>query len=198
MDFRVSQQPGTTFVYVMPFSATKALVEYTLFTGKLLDPLQYDEGLKEYIKNFLKIDSYKIIEEESGIIPMTNHKFPSAHGNIINIGTAGGQTKASSGYTFRFIQKYSVRIVENLIKRNNPFIAFPGGPKKFRFYDGTLLHILKHNQLPGDKIFTQLFKKNKPLQVLRFLDNESSLSDELKIISSLPTWPFLKAALKQL
>lgn len=198
MDFRVSQQQGTTFVYVMPFSATKALVEYTLFTGKLLDPLQYDEGLKEYIKNFLKIDSYKIIEEEFGIIPMTNHKFPSAHGNIINIGTAGGQTKASSGYTFRFIQKYSVRIVENLIKRNNPFIAFPGGPKKFRFYDGTLLHILKHNQLPGDKIFTQLFKKNKPPQVLRFLDNESSLSDELKIISSLPTWPFLKAALKQL
>ncbi len=53
MDFRVSQQHGTTFVYVMPFSATKALVEYTLFTEKLLDPLQYDEGLKEYIKELL-------------------------------------------------------------------------------------------------------------------------------------------------
>ena len=198
MDFRVSQQQGTTFVYVMPFSETTALVEYTLFTEKLLDPLLYDEGLKEYIKDFLKIDSYKIIEEEFGVIPMTNHKFTSVQGNIINIGTAGGQTKASSGYTFRFIQKYSARIVENLIKRNNPFIALPGGPKKFRFYDGTLLHILKHNQLPGDKIFTQLFKKNKPLQVLRFLDNESSFSDDLKIISSLPTLPFLKAALKQL
>lgn len=198
MDFRVSQQQGTTFVYVMPFTETTALVEYTLFTEKLLDPLLYDEGLKEYIKDFLKIDSYKIIEEEFGVIPMTNHKFTSAQGNIINIGTAGGQTKASSGYTFRFIQKYSARIVENLIKRNNPFIALPGGPKKFRFYDGTLLHILKHNQLPGDKIFTQLFKKNKPRQVLRFLDNESSFSDDLKIISSLPTLPFLKAALKQL
>jgi lycopene beta-cyclase len=197
MDFRVSQQHGTTFVYVMPFSATKALVEYTLFTEKLLEPLQYDEGLKEYISSFLQIDSYKIIEEEFGVIPMTNHKFPSAEGGIINIGTAGGQTKASSGYTFRFIQKHSARIVENLIKRKNPFIALPGGPRKFRFYDSTLLHILKHNQLPGGKIFTQLFKKNKPQQVLRFLDNESSLGDELKIISSLPTWPFLKAALKQ-
>ena len=198
MDFRVGQQHGTTFAYVMPFSATKALVEYTLFSDKLLETPQYDEGLQEYITSFLQIDSYKIIEKEFGIIPMTNYKFPSAEGSIINIGTAGGQTKASSGYTFRFIQKHSARIVENLIKRKNPFIALPGGPRKFRFYDSTLLHILKHNQLPGDKIFTQLFKKNKPRQVLRFLDNESSLADELKIISSLPTWPFLKAALKQL
>lgn len=197
MDFRVSQQHGTTFVYVMPFSPTRALVEYTLFTENLLAPGQYEEGLRDYITNFLHIESYKIEEEEFGIIPMTNHKFPSANGGIINIGTAGGQTKASSGYTFRFIQKHSARIVRNLIKRGNPFIALPGGPKRFKFYDSTLLHILKHNKLPGHVIFTRLFRKNKPPQVLGFLDNESSLSDELKIISSLPTLPFLKAALKQ-
>ena len=153
--------------------------------------------MRDYISKFLQIDSYKIVEEEFGVIPMTNHKFPSAIGGIINIGTAGGQTKASSGYTFRFIQKHAARIVENLIKRNNPFIALPGGPARFKFYDSTLLHILQHNTLPGDKIFTRLFKKNKPRQVLRFLDNESSLVDELKIISSLPTMPFLKAAWKQ-
>lgn len=197
MDFRVSQQQGTTFVYVMPFSETKALVEYTLFTEKLLESSQYDEGLKGYVANFLKIPSYNITEEEYGVIPMTNYKFPQANGTIINIGTAGGQTKASSGYTFRFIQKHSARLVENLIKRGNPFIAFPGGPKRFKFYDSTLLHILQHKKLPGDKIFTRLFQKNKPQPVLRFLDNESSLTDELKIISSLPTLPFLKAALKQ-
>ncbi len=197
MDFRVSQQQGTTFVYVMPFSETKALVEYTLFTEKLLTTTQYEEGLKEYITEFLQVDSYKIVEEEFGVIPMTNHKFPSAIGGIINIGTAGGQTKASSGFTFRFIQKHAARIVENLIKRDNPFIALPAGPRRFKFYDSTLLHILQNNKLPGEKIFTRLFKKNKPQQVLRFLDNESSLLDELKIISSLPTMPFLKAGLKQ-
>ncbi len=198
MDFRVNQQHGTAFFYVKPFSERKAMVEYTLFTEKLLEPSQYEESLKDYVKKILKIDSYKITEEEFGIIPMTNHRFPVADGSIINIGTAGGQTKASSGYTFRFIQKHSARIVETLIKRKNPFVPLPGGSGKFRFYDSTLLHILKNNQLPGDKIFTQLFKKNKPQQVLRFLDNESSIADELKIFSTLPTWSFLKAALKQL
>lgn len=198
MDFRVSQRHKTTFVYVMPFSETCALVEYTLFTEKLLEPLEYDDELKKYISRVLKIDSYKILEEEFGIIPMTNHQFPITDGNIINIGTAGGQTKSSSGYTFRFIQKHSASLVESLVKTGAPFIKRPPGSKRFKFYDSTLLHILRHNKLPGDKIFTQLFRKNKPQQVLRFLDNESSLRDELKIISTLPTWPFLKAALKQL
>jgi lycopene beta-cyclase len=198
MDFRVSQEHGTTFVYVMPFLNNKALIEYTLFSEKLLEPAQYESGLKNYIADHLQTGNYKIAEEEFGIIPMTNHKFDAVNGRIVNIGTAGGQTKASSGYTFRFIQKHSARIVNSLIKKNNPFIAMPGGAGRFRFYDSTLLYILKHNKLPGDEIFTRLFKKNKPQPVLRFLDNESSPADELKIISSLPTLPFLKAAWKQL
>lgn len=196
MDFRAGQHYGTAFVYCMPFTASKALVEYTLFTKDTLRPEQYDEELKKYIGHFLKISSYEIKEEELGVIPMTNHHFPAYQNNIINIGTAGGQTKASSGYTFRFIQKHSAEIVKQLISTGKPFTSKPD--KRFHFYDSTLLHILYHNRLPGKQIFTDLFKKNKPQRVLRFLDNESSLSGELKIISSLPTLPFLKAALHQL
>jgi len=74
----------------------------------------------------------------------------------------------------------------------------PSTPKRFRFYDDTLLHILYHRKLQGKEIFARMFEKNDPLQVLKFLDNESTLSEELKIISTLPTFPFLKSALKQL
>lgn len=197
MDFRVPQTNGTSFVYIMPFSPTQALVEYTLFTGELLADSQYDEALKKYIETYIH-DSYRVLEEEFGVIPMTNHKFDAVDGKIIHVGTAGGQTKGSSGYTFRFIQKHSARLVDSLIKKNNPFIPLPTGPARFRFYDSVLLRILKHQTYPGDKIFTTLFKKNDPAKVLRFLDNESNYADELKIISSLPTWPFLRAAVKQL
>jgi Lycopene cyclase protein. len=54
MDFRVAQDAGTTFVYVMPFTPTRALVEYTLFTEKLLEPSAYDQGLETYTREFLK------------------------------------------------------------------------------------------------------------------------------------------------
>lgn len=196
MDFRVGQQHGTTFVYVMPFEPNRALIEYTLFSSTLLKPEEYDEGLKEYISNYLGVSSYSVAEVEAGVIPMTNYKFPRNNGNIINIGTAGGQTKASSGYTFNFIQKHSAAIVKSLARGKSPVVN--AASRRFDFYDSTLLHILHHNKVPGDHIFSRFFKKNKPQRVLRFLDNESSLSEELLLISSLPTMPFLKAALKQL
>ena len=196
MDFRINQNNGTSFVYVLPFDEKTALVEYTLFTKQLLEPEEYDEQLKNYIKSFLGIEHYKVSEREFGVIPMTNEKF-SFEKNGWNIGTAGGQTKASSGYTFQFIQKQSQQIADCLVAGKS-LKQIPQSPWRFNFYDNTLLEILYHNKLPGKQIFTTLFKKNKPQQVLRFLDNESSIKEELKIISSLPTWPFLKAAIKQL
>lgn len=194
MDFRTSQHHGTSFVYIMPFSSNMALVEYTLFTPTLLYPNQYDEGLRQYIKDFVFKGPYKIDEEEFGTIPMTNHRFQTRKNNIINIGTAGGQTKASSGYTFQFIQKHSASIVNLLKKTGKPYDENAEVPKRFHFYDTILLNILQGKTYPGKDIFVELFKKNEPQAVLRFLDNESSLKSELKIISSLPKWPFLKAA----
>ena len=196
MDFRVHQDHGTTFAYVLPFSETKALVEYTLFSKTLLEQQQYDAELKKYLSDILKLENYIVSNTEFGVIPMTNRKFEFQNHGVFNIGTAGGQTKASSGYTFQFIQKQSKQIADCLANGDSLFTIFDP-PKRFRFYDNTLLHILYNNKLQGKKIFTTLFQKNKPQAVLRFLDNETSLKDELRIISSLPTWPFLKAAFKQ-
>jgi len=197
MDFRVHQDHGTTFAYVLPFSETKALVEYTLFTKTLLEQQQYDVELKRYLAEILKLEDYTVLDTEFGVIPMTNRKFEFQNHDVFNIGTAGGQTKASSGYTFQFIQKQSQQIADCLANGDSLYTILDP-PKRFRFYDNTLLHILYHNKLQGKKIFTSLFQKNKSQDVLRFLDNETSLKEELKIISSLPTWPFFKAALKQI
>ena len=198
MDFRVSQSAGTTFVYVMPLTENKALIEYTLFTENLLKPSAYDAGLKDYIQTHLQLSDYSIKEEEFGIIPMTNYSFPVADGNVINIGTAGGQTKASTGYTFRFIQKQADRIVSNLLHHNNPLHHLPVPARRFRLYDSTLLNILSQKKLPGDFIFTELFKKNNFTDILKFLDNETSFFHEMKIITVLPKGVFMKAALQEL
>jgi len=153
--------------------------------------------LKNYLKNFLKIEDYSIRGSEFGIIPMSNEDLPFYKNGAYQIGTAGGQTKPSSGYTFQFIQKQSDAIVKKL-SLGESIDKMPKTPSRFRFYDHVLLDILYHNKYPGDKIFTRLFKKNKPQQVLRFLDNESSLYEEIKLISTLPTWPFLSSAIKKL
>ena len=66
---------------------------------------EYELELIKYIKS-LKIDKYKIIENEFGVIPMTCYPFERKNtSKILNIGTSGGWTKPSSGYTFKFIEK---------------------------------------------------------------------------------------------
>lgn len=196
MDFRVSQEHGATFVYVMPFSANKALVEYTVFSEKKLTTAEYDAGISRYIDEQIR-SAYKITAKEEGVIPMTNYRFPESAGRIIYIGTAGGQTKPSSGYTFQFIQQQSEQLASQLAKAEKP-VPFSFQRTRFHFYDSVLLQVLADKHLPGETIFTKLFSKNHLARVLQFLGNQSTPGQEIRIISVLPKLPFLKAALRQL
>lgn len=198
MDFRVSQEEGTTFMYVLPTSPHQALVEYTLFTESLLPQEKYEAELRDYLQQYLGIKSFDIEHEEFGIIPMTNHVFPSVEEKVINIGIAGGQAKGSSGYAFQFIQKKTESIVQALVKGQRPLSSNSFATNKFQLYDSVLLNVLHHKKMNGDKIFAAIFSKNSPARVLRFLDNESSLWDDLHIMNSVPTSIFLKAAVQEL
>jgi lycopene beta-cyclase len=198
MDFRISQKHGTAFFYVMPTSSTTALVEYTLFSEALLPQEEYNTALKMYITEFLGIKEFSIQHEEFGIIPMTNQRFPLQDQLIIQMGVAGGQVKGSSGYAFQFIQKRTAAIVMRLKKGKTHFDAMGLQQKKGNLYDAVLLHVLHHHKMPGDQIFQSIFSKNKTENVLRFLDNESSILEDLQIMNSVPTHIFLPAALVEL
>lgn len=195
MDFRIDQSEGTSFVYVLPLSKTKALVEYTLFTEKLLQPAQYDQQLSAYIDEYIKPGTFKVVDEEFGVIPMTSRRFAFHTKGVFHIGTAGGQTKASTGYTFRFIQKQSDRILQQLLKQE-PLTHLAFSPGRFHFYDTVLLRLLKDKYPPGDEIFSRLFERNSAASIFRFLDNETTFPQELKLISTLQFFPFLRSAVQ--
>lgn len=197
MDFRSSPPKENVFVYVLPFTSRTALVEYTVFSPSLLPDEEYNTGLKKYISQFLNVDNYVIKEEEFGIIPMSTFTFAPDQSPVIHIGTAGGQTKGSSGYTFRFIQKHSAAVVKALLNNKYPSIESSLSAKRFKLYDDTLLHVLYTKKLTSTQIFSDLLRRNKPQQIFKFLDNETTLAEELKIMSSVPSRIFFPAAWKQ-
>ena len=199
MDFRVSQENGATFMYVLPTSTTEALVEYTLFSPRVLDKEVYTLELKKYIKEELEIDNYTLIHQESGVIPMSLAKFEqNPKLNVINIGTSGGYTKASSGYTFQFIQKNIIEIINNLVEGNNIIHPTSFKNKYYQWADRTLLDVLLSNKLTGKDVFTQMFQKVPVERILAFLGNESSFLEDLLIFKSFPVKPFLTSGVKQL
>ena len=198
MDFTVNQQQGTTFMYVMPTSSTTALVEYTLFTPHILDSKTYDEAITTYIQKTYGSIDYEVTHQEFGQIPMTSYSFVRGAGNIVNIGVAGGQVKGSSGYAFHFIQEKTKAIVSDVVAGKNPLRSVSFVQKKFQLYDAVLLRVLQEKKLDGAAIFTAIFSKNPPARVFRFLNNESSLLDDLHIMASVPTRIFLPTAIQAL
>jgi len=196
MDFKTSQQAGPSFVYVLPLTSRRALIEYTVFSEQPLAGRDYIDALKDYITQQLQCNDYTIEEQEYGIIPMSDHPIQGQKGRIIYLGTAGGFTKGSTGYTFRFIQKHTAAIVEQLLKSGTPNIP-PIFPKRFRTYDATLLHLLASNRVSGEEIFSTMFQKNNTTQILKFLDNETTLTEELHIFKTLNKKEFARALLNR-
>jgi lycopene beta-cyclase len=191
MDFSVVQKGNTRFMYVLPTSTTEALIEYTLFSHTLLEKQEYESEIKNYIRN-LGIHDYEIIEKEQGSIPMTCYPFWKKNTNrVLNIGTAGGWTKASTGYTFKKSDKKSTQLV-SFFETQTDFRKFHQ-KGKFWFYDLLLLDILDRNNELGSSIFSDMFQKGNPALIFKFLDEETNLIEDVKVILKCPKTPFIKA-----
>lgn len=194
MDFSVDQKNDCRFVYLLPFNERRALVEYTLFSETLLAPEEYDTALKEYIQNHLKLADYKIVEEEFGIIPMSDvatEEFPSAH--VVRIGTAGGYTNPATGYTFQNTQRKLKKLVANLEKTGSPIAKEGWYQKRFLFYASVMLNVLEQKRHSAADFFVRLYRKNPPARVFSFLDGDTSLWEDIKLMNTVPKAKFIAA-----
>jgi len=196
MDFSVAQKGNTRFIYILPFTEKKALVEYTLFSENLLPESEYDDAIEAYLKK-IGTGVYTIKRIEKGNIPMTCFRFDSLNSkNVLRIGSAGGWTKPSTGFTFKNTERISTKLIK-FLKEKNDFKEFKTR-SRYWFYDLILLDVLAMNNHLGASVFSAVFLKNKPESVFRFLDGQSSLKEEIKIILSCPKKPFIKAFVRRI
>jgi lycopene beta-cyclase len=197
MDFDIAQDNDCRFVYIIPHSETQALIEYTGFSKTAIAAEAYDEKIKSYLEKKLKLKNYNILESEKGEIPMYESAFVNPYGkNVINIGTAGGSSKPSTGYTFYFVQMHIQNIVWQL-KTDATEIKMPKRKKRFLLYDKILLDVINSKKIPASDIFSVLFERNAIVDLLAFLNEESTLIQDLKIMNSVPKKHFLKSAIKK-
>ena len=196
MDFSIPQQADTRFIYILPFSNTEALVEMTVFSPAVYPESAYDEVLAAYMKQHFPDIHYVIENTEKGIIPMTDALFSrcGTAGEVL-LGTAAGMVKATTGYAFKRITKDSQQLAEDL--SYNKKYRWHTTKGRFRFYDRLLLGIITDEPLRGSLIFEALFRKIPMTTIFRFLDEETSILDEIRLFSQLPFVPFLRQIYKQ-
>ena len=191
MDYSHGYSQQTAFFYVLPVTPHKALIEYTFFDQKLLLKEEYDHALKTYIKERLGIADYRIVDTEQGIIPMSNYPFEKGNAlKQIKVGTAGGWVRPNTGYSFRNCLIYSAELVERMNKGDSQPKLWS---KRSRLYDALLLDILARQNEKGPSLFSEMYTKVPAHRLFQFLDDETNLWQEIRVMSSLNPAPWLRS-----
>jgi len=183
MDFSLaaSTKEMAVFHYILPFSPTKALIETTVFTQLAYDAQAYEAIWHQYMQSHYS-QAYQIISSEAGTIPMGFHTNTNTE-NVFQIGTSGGFMKASTGYAFTRMHQDAVNRAQNRVTQV---------PSRFRFYDHMLLKIMKNemNRIPD--VMDRLFSKVPTKRILQFLDDKTTLGQEIRLLAQLDIPLFLK------
>jgi len=201
MDFQVSQEHGLHFFYVLPFSSTEALIENTYIQDsgtQGLTPDLHRAEIRSYLGELHGLSDFTVQREEAGEIPMTMAAFPKREGRQFFVGTAGGCTRPSSGYTFQRIQEQCRQIAEAAQAGTLDTFHERLAPARYRFFDGVFLRVLRDNPRAFPEYFHRLFARVSPEALTAFLSETSTWRSDLQIMRSLPLGPFLRAALKSM
>ncbi|MEV4544651.1 lycopene cyclase family protein [Micromonospora echinaurantiaca] len=195
MDFRTPQPArGVSFGYLLPVSDRYALVEYTEFSPAPLTDAGYDAALVGY-RDLLGLDPARLTvrEVEDGVIPMTDAPF-DAHPSprVVRLGTAGGATRPSTGFTFSAMRRQADQVASALAAGRPPVPA-PAYPRRHLWMDAVALRALDRGGVSGPDFFDRLFDRNPAERVLRFLDGATSPVEELAVMSSTRLPPMVAA-----
>ena len=170
------------FIYILPFSEKKALIETTYFSPEILSKDIYMKDIEKYLNDKFKIKNYDLKYEEFGSIPMSN-VVNNKQKNIFKIGIAGNWNRLSTGYSLQNSFIYSKQIVDRLLNNKPPKIY-----KNiiFNILDNIFCNfILTHPEKVKD-FFSNLFLKNKLINIVNFLNSSSNFINTIRIIITLP------------
>lgn len=203
MDFRTRQPPvGLSFGYCLPLGPRTALVEYTEFSPQVLGDAGYAAGLADY-RRLLGIDGgdggpgvrvVAVDAEEHGVIPMADDVRRARAGvRVRRLGTAGGATRPSTGYTFSALQRQGRAAAAALLAGRDP--SPPRAyPRRHAWMDSLVLRGLASGRLDGPAFLGGLFAANPAHRVLRFLDGATSPAEEVALMATAPRGTMVRLA----
>ena len=181
---------GLGFLYVLPLSPTRALVEWTRFSPAPL-PLDVVAAERDAELGALGLGDAVVVREEQGILPMGRVDAPTPPlAGVALAGNAGGALRDASGYAFLRIQRWATRCAAALARGEAP-PAHPREPWVRRQMDRIFLQALRAHPERSADYFLAMATRVAPRRLLRFLTDRATLGDLVAIIASLPLTPFL-------
>jgi lycopene beta-cyclase len=199
MDLRVSQADGPHFVYVLPESPRRALVEDTHFGPSTLPIETYEANVHAWLAD-RKAGAVSVLRRERGALPMTTANVDRGHGRVLRAGLTGGAAKPSTGYAFAFIQRDADAIGHALVgwdRMRVPTIP-PVRSETSLFFDRVFLSYLASHPRDAERVFVGLFASTSGPSIARFLSEDASVSDYLAVMAAVPSLGVMAQAIRSL
>ncbi|MBT8614730.1 hypothetical protein G6652_03075 [Polynucleobacter paneuropaeus] len=196
MDFCEPNKDFVGFTYVLPFSPTKALIEFTSFGSQAYSKADLLDKLNKTVAVYVGENSFSITRTESGLIPMglgaqhpmRSNKLPV---NYAQVGVTAGSARPATGYTFQRIQAWAQECAKELLRTGLP-VTQPADSFLLSKMDTIFLNVLRNNPEMGSSLFMDMFSKVSHPRLIRFLSDHGGLLDYLAVVTALPPLPFLK------
>ena len=220
MDFKPSSH-GIHFMYVLPYSATEALVESTWicehhhhadYAQELHDDIAARWPNAQFEVKYTETGSLALItSKQQGGKPLwywlaghlktlvanhlSNHKV--VNNKVVNakvqvINIGTRAGTARAATGYAFLETLADSArLANLIKKNQPLTAFKRH-KIDTWMDALFLSFLTKNPAMGADYFVHMFANCQPARLIRFLTSEANWLDRLSVIRAVPAWPMLK------
>jgi lycopene beta-cyclase len=181
---------GLAFVYVLPLSPTRALVEWTRFSpvpvAQSVVAAERDAELMA-----MGLSEATVVREEGGILPMGRVDAPQpAIAGVVLAGITGGALRDASGYAFLRIQLWAAACADSLARGEAP-APHPVEPWVRRQMDRIFLQAVRAHPERTAEYFMAMATGAAPKRLLRFLTDRATVGDLIGIIASLPLRPFL-------
>lgn len=187
MDFRTPQDGDLQFLYTLPFSPTRALVEHTSFAPRGPGAEIRRERLREYLGDC------EILHEERGRLPMTTARLPALRSpRTAALGIAGGGMRASSGYAFSRVQAHATALAR-AVARGEP-LPRRAGSRRRAALDAVFLRAMTNDPAAFPEHFRALVDRVPSAAYARFMADASSPPDEARVMAALPVLPFARAS----
>ena len=177
-------------VGLLPFSSRHALIEETRFTTAV-DEARLQSKLQLSVEQMTAGAPYRILRRERGRIPMqVTTGDPCRQGQIWRAGSVGGAVRPSTGYAFLRIQRWAEDCA-NEMARGLPPLSHPRDPAWRRGADALFLQVIERHPSLAPDLFLAMARGVDANVLVRFLSDDGSPLDFVRVAASLPKRPFL-------
>lgn len=179
---------GIRFLYLLPLSQRRLLIEHTEFTSEPADLDKLNKMNEVFIGQAFPLGAHVVTRVESAHIPMGFKKRESSFG--IPLGSRAGMARNATGYGYRTIRYAAHRMAQELIEKNK--ITPYRSPRLVSWADNLFIELIKNKPETMPAVLTQLARNMGPDHFAAFMTSYS-MTDILRVLWTAPMKPFALA-----